>query len=192
MTGQELATAVQYGAPIIVLVIDNGMLGTIRMHQERHYPGRVSATDLVNPDFAALGHGVRRPWRAGRAHGGLRVGVRAGARRGRSGRAPCRRRSRGDHAEADDRPDPRGCNRPLTLGRGLAVAPRSASDRFALRHHGRRALGVPTSSRRTGGAHAWPSYASTVIDAPADNVWERIRDFNGLGRTRHSGLVARQ
>ena len=55
MTGQELTTAVQYGAPVIVLVVDNGMLGTIRMHQERHYPGRVSATDLVNPDFAALG-----------------------------------------------------------------------------------------------------------------------------------------
>jgi acetolactate synthase-1/2/3 large subunit len=55
MTGQELGTAVQYGAPVIVLVVDNGMLGTIRAHQERHYPGRVSATDLVNPDFAALG-----------------------------------------------------------------------------------------------------------------------------------------
>jgi acetolactate synthase-1/2/3 large subunit len=55
MTGQELVTAVQYGAPVIVLVVDNGMLGTIRMHQERAYPGRVSATDLVNPDFAALG-----------------------------------------------------------------------------------------------------------------------------------------
>jgi len=54
MTGQELATAVQYDAAIVVLVIDNGMLGTIRMHQERHYPGRVSGTDLVNPDFTAL------------------------------------------------------------------------------------------------------------------------------------------
>jgi len=55
MTGQELVTAFQYGAPVVVLVVDNGMLGTIRMHQERHYPGRVSGTDLVNPDFAALG-----------------------------------------------------------------------------------------------------------------------------------------
>jgi acetolactate synthase-1/2/3 large subunit len=55
MTGQELATAAQYGASVIVLVVDNAMLGTIRMHQERHYPGRVSATDLANPDFAALG-----------------------------------------------------------------------------------------------------------------------------------------
>ena len=54
MTGQELATAVQYDAPIVVLVVNNGMYGTIRMHQERHYPGRVSGTDLVNPDFAAL------------------------------------------------------------------------------------------------------------------------------------------
>jgi acetolactate synthase-1/2/3 large subunit len=54
MNGQELATAVQYGIPIIALVLDNGMLGTIRMHQEREYPGRVSATTLVNPDFAAM------------------------------------------------------------------------------------------------------------------------------------------
>ena len=54
MNGQELATAVQYGLPIVFVVIDNGMYGTIRMHQERQYPGRVSGTDLVNPDFAAL------------------------------------------------------------------------------------------------------------------------------------------
>ena len=53
MTGQEFATAIQYRLPIIVLVFDNAMLGTIRMHQEREYPGRVSATGLVNPDFAA-------------------------------------------------------------------------------------------------------------------------------------------
>jgi len=54
MNGQELATAVQYGANVIFLVINNSMYGTIRMHQERHYPGRVSGTDLTNPDFAAL------------------------------------------------------------------------------------------------------------------------------------------
>lgn len=64
MHGQEFATAVQYDLPILVLVIDNGMYGTIRMHQERHYPGRVSATALRNPDFAAYaqafgGHGER-------------------------------------------------------------------------------------------------------------------------------------
>ena len=53
MNGQEFATAVQYDLPIIVIVCDNGMYGTIRMHQEREYPGRVSATTLKNPDFAA-------------------------------------------------------------------------------------------------------------------------------------------
>jgi acetolactate synthase-1/2/3 large subunit len=53
MNGQEFATAVQYNLPIIVCIVDNGMYGTIRMHQERHYPGRVSGTDLRNPDFAA-------------------------------------------------------------------------------------------------------------------------------------------
>ncbi|MDT2019753.1 thiamine pyrophosphate-binding protein [Methylocella sp. CPCC 101449] len=62
MNGQEFATAVQYDLPIVVVVIDNGMYGTIRMHQEREYPGRVSATLLNSPDFAALaraygGHG---------------------------------------------------------------------------------------------------------------------------------------
>jgi acetolactate synthase-1/2/3 large subunit len=54
MTGQELATAAQYGARPIVIVVNNGSLATIRTHQERRYPGRVSATDLRNPDFAAL------------------------------------------------------------------------------------------------------------------------------------------
>ena len=54
MTGQELATAVQYGLGVVTLVLDNGMYGTIRMHQERNYPGRAYATDLANPDFAAL------------------------------------------------------------------------------------------------------------------------------------------
>ncbi|MDC7789582.1 thiamine pyrophosphate-binding protein [Rhodoplanes sp. TEM] len=53
MNGQEFATAVQYGLPVIVVVCDNGIYGTIRMHQEREYPGRVSATVLRNPDFAA-------------------------------------------------------------------------------------------------------------------------------------------
>jgi acetolactate synthase-1/2/3 large subunit len=61
-TSQEFATAVQFGAPVIVVVVNNGVHGTIRMHQERDYPGRPIATDLVNPAFAALaraygGHG---------------------------------------------------------------------------------------------------------------------------------------
>ena len=54
MTVQELATAVQFDIPLILLVIDNSMFGTIRMHQEREFPGRVSATALKNPDFAAM------------------------------------------------------------------------------------------------------------------------------------------
>jgi acetolactate synthase-1/2/3 large subunit len=64
MHGQEFATAVQYGLPIVVVLLDNGMYGTIRMHQEREYPGRISATQLINPDFKAYaqafgGHGER-------------------------------------------------------------------------------------------------------------------------------------
>ena len=55
MNGQELATAVAHGADMLVLVIDNGGYGTIRMHQEREFPGRISGTALLNPDFAALG-----------------------------------------------------------------------------------------------------------------------------------------
>jgi acetolactate synthase-1/2/3 large subunit len=54
MSGQELATAMQYDLPIVILVVNNGMYGTIRMHQERHFPGRVVGTDLANPDFAAF------------------------------------------------------------------------------------------------------------------------------------------
>ncbi len=54
MNGQELATAIQHDARVIFIVVNNGMYGTIRMHQERHYPGRVSGTALHNPDFAAL------------------------------------------------------------------------------------------------------------------------------------------
>ena len=67
MTGQELATATGYGAgrgagKLIVIVVDNGTYGTIRMHQEREYPGRVSGSDLFNPDFAALARAFG--WRA--------------------------------------------------------------------------------------------------------------------------------
>ncbi len=69
MNGQEFATAVQYGLPIVVIVCDNGMYGTIRMHQEREYPGRVCATALRNPDFAAYA----------RAFGGFGIAVEATA-----------------------------------------------------------------------------------------------------------------
>jgi acetolactate synthase-1/2/3 large subunit len=53
MSGQELATAMQYRANVVFIVVNNGMYGTIRMHQEREYPGRVYGTSLTNPDFAA-------------------------------------------------------------------------------------------------------------------------------------------
>ena len=65
MNGQEFATAVQYDLPFIIIISDNGIYGTIRMHQEREYPGRVSATQLRNPDFAAYA----------RAFGGFGVSV---------------------------------------------------------------------------------------------------------------------
>src|SRR6201996_543369 len=67
MNGQEFATAVQYDLPFTTIIVDNGMYGTIRMHQEREYPGRVSATELRNPDFAAYA----------RAFGGFGVSVEA-------------------------------------------------------------------------------------------------------------------
>ncbi len=54
MCGQEIATARQYNLNIVFIVVNNGTYGTIRMHQERDYPGRISGTDLINPDFAAL------------------------------------------------------------------------------------------------------------------------------------------
>ncbi|MFN4040016.1 MAG: thiamine pyrophosphate-dependent enzyme, partial [Erythrobacter sp.] len=54
MNGQELATAVQHDCELLVIIVDNGAYGTIRMHQEREFPGRLSATRLHNPDFAAL------------------------------------------------------------------------------------------------------------------------------------------
>ncbi len=65
MTGQELSTAVRYGAGVIGIIVDNGIYGTIRMHQERHFPGRAHGSDLTSPDFAALA----------RAHGALGLTV---------------------------------------------------------------------------------------------------------------------
>jgi acetolactate synthase I/II/III large subunit len=65
MNGQEFATAVQYNLPFITVIVDNGMYGTIRMHQEREYPGRISATQLHNPDFTAYA----------RAFGGFGISV---------------------------------------------------------------------------------------------------------------------
>ncbi len=87
MNGQELATAVQYRLPIVFCVIDNGMYGTIRMHQERTYPARVSGTTLVNPDFAALARAYGAHGETVTAGRGIRAGVRA-----RAGKRNSRRR----------------------------------------------------------------------------------------------------
>ena len=58
MSGQEIGTAVQHGGKPIVLLFNNSMYGTIRMHQERDYPARVVGTDLVNPDFVAMAKSI--------------------------------------------------------------------------------------------------------------------------------------
>ena len=106
MNGQEFATAVQYELPIVVILVDNGMYGTIRMHQERHYPGRVSATDLKNPDFAAYarafgGHGERVETNAEFA-----PALRAGLRLRQAGDPALPDRPGGDHADDDIDRDP--------------------------------------------------------------------------------------
>ena len=104
MTGQELATAVQEDAAVVILVVNNGMYGTIRMHQERHYPGRVSGTDLVNPDFAALA-------RAFGAHGAVveqTADFAAALERGAGLRPPRRDRAPGRPGGADAEAVPLG------------------------------------------------------------------------------------
>ncbi len=85
MNGQELATATGYGAGrLLSVVVDNGTYGTIRMHQERDYPGRVSGSDLFNPDFCALAKAYGWDADAGRSHGAIRAGP-AGVRWSRAG-----------------------------------------------------------------------------------------------------------
>ena len=100
MNGQEFATAVQYGANVVCLVVNNRMLGTIRMHQERHFPGRVSATDLVNPGLRGLRARVRGLRGDRRANRGVPRSVRArpGERQARDPRAA--RGPRSAHARA--------------------------------------------------------------------------------------------
>ena len=101
MSGQELATAVQYELPILVLVVDNGMYGTIRMHQERRFPGRVVGTDLVNPDFAAYARAFGAYGDTVVEDGGLSGRAGGGTRLGRPGAARAAGRPGGDHAPHD-------------------------------------------------------------------------------------------
>ena len=107
MTAQELATARQAGAPVVVVVLDNGMYGTIRMHQERRFPGRVSGTDLENPDFVALARAFgaygERVERTADVPAALDRALGAGT----AGRAPRAGRPRGADAAPDPLGDPR-------------------------------------------------------------------------------------
>ncbi len=105
MTLNELSTAVQHGAAPVIVVMNNGRYGTIRMHQERTYPGRVSGTDLANPDFAALA----------RAYGGHGETV---VEQEEFGPAFARARAAGVVAMIDCRVDPEA----LTPGQTLAEA----------------------------------------------------------------------
>ena len=85
MTGQELATAVQHQLPIVIIVVNNGMYGTIRMHQEREYPGARSRHDAGEPGFRRLRACIRCARRSGRDHGAVRAGLRARTAGGQAG-----------------------------------------------------------------------------------------------------------
>ena len=98
MHGQEFATAVQYRLPVIVVLLDNGMYGTIRMHQEREYPHRVSGTALQNPDFAAYArafgsHGARGTHRGVRPYAGAPAQTGPGHASARAAALPDRPRA---------------------------------------------------------------------------------------------------
>ena len=134
MNGQEFATAVQYDLPIIVLIMDNGMYGTIRAHQEREFPGRIIATALKNPDFAAYA----------RAFGGFGATSREdrGFRRRLQGRAGVRQardpapegRPAGDQPGDHARRDPRKGDGAAQLVEGPILARNSAAEHPVLEH----------------------------------------------------------
>ena len=103
MTGQEIATAFQEGVAPIVLVFNNGMYGTIRMYQERTYPGRVSGDGADEPGFCEV-HGGVRGTRGGRRHdGGVQAGVRAGGGEREAGVDRVADEPGADHVPGDDR-----------------------------------------------------------------------------------------
>ena len=112
MNGQELATAIAHGAgqgagKLVSIVVDNGSYGTIRMHQEREYPGRVSGSDLGNPDFAALARAYGW-WASERVDttAAFEPALRRRARRRPAGADPPAARRRRDHEPDDARRDP--------------------------------------------------------------------------------------
>ena len=167
MTGQELATAVQVDAAIVVLVVNNGMYGTIRMHQERQLPGSRLRHRSRQPRLRGARAGLRRARCPRRTDAGLRGRLRGGARlrTTRSDRAT--RRPGGPDTPADADGDPRRRRVPGSPRRRIAQTPTANPEEHSMAK----------------------SYASTVIGASPDEVWAHIRDFNGLA-TWHSGLVA--
>ncbi len=135
MTGQEIATAFHHGVAPIVLVFNNAMYGTMRMYQERAYPGRVSGTALDQPGFRQVHRGVRRPRRGGDGDRRLRPGV------------PPRRRERpagGDRVADEPRADHharyhrRSAHSALTRGLGPLVLYCLRRTTYHLRRMGRR------------------------------------------------------
>ncbi len=139
--GQELATAVQYRAGVLFVVFNNSMYGTIRMHQEKTYPARVSGTDLHNPDFAALARAYGAHERdSGGKDGRLRTGpaARPGAYRRQPACRPLielalRRRTlldagRQPGSDAGRRRWQRGKDRSLQVGAERGRSPRNARE----------------------------------------------------------------
>ena len=102
MNGQELATAAQYGADLLVILVDNGSYGTIRMHQEREYPERISATELKQSRLRGACARLRRLGRDGRDDRGFRAGARRGAEAQGHSPAPLQDRRRADQQRDDD------------------------------------------------------------------------------------------
>ena len=165
MTGQELGCALQTGAWPIVLVVNNRSYGTIRMHQERTYPGRVSFTEIVNPDFAAIARGLWRPWRAGHPHRRLPRRLR-----------PCPRQ-----------PDRRA---PRTRDRHREPHPAADSERHARRRP--RRTGLMPDYRRillTGAAGSLGSHLRRGLAPLAERI--RLADVRDLGAAApHEEIVA--
>ncbi len=119
MNGQELATAVQYGLGVIFIVVNNGMYGTIRAHQEREYPGRESGTGLVNPDFAALARAYGAHGAVGGEDRRLRRRLRGRGQERQAGADRDQAGPRSHQPAHEPEPDPRaGAGQPVDLNSG--------------------------------------------------------------------------
>ena len=164
MTGQELATAFHHGVAPIVLVFNNQMYGTIRMHQERAYPGRVSGTGADQSRLRQIHRGVRRAWRSGERHRRVLAGVppRGGQRQAggdrtahepradhhaRHHRGPACRQGGEARGESRSVP-PRRSSRSRRAARNPA---RSEVDEFRIRHR----FSVDASGRPVQPSHSW-------------------------------------